>query len=264
MIKECNLITNCFQIKRNSLFGSRHLTYEIPLPMDEYNDPDIVRVGENFYTKSGVDSPKPYSSQRAMSLCIDPNQQITKATVVRNISSPPSMPGTSQKRFSLRSSFTRLTGGGSRSESMRSNKQSRCDDTIMEGNEMAPRTISEPNGGTCEDGKSSERSQIDGESEDLMRKKKKSSGTKSEENQLDYWIFYFKKCGLTLILIFSISSCFYQSLKIYSDLWLNEVVDDKEDLKEVRGRSLGFLDLLIDPHSFSLSSCVPNSTLTSY
>lgn len=204
--------------------------------MDEYNDPDTIRLSEHFFSKSGVDSPENNNNtHRTRSLCMD-RGQIVKTTVQRNISSPPAMPGTSQKRFSLRSSFHRLTSGGSRSgprsDSMRSNNQTRCDDTILETNEVSPRSNLDSNGCVKDEGKKSEeRINVEDEEVDLL---KPSSGSRKDSNQIDFWLFYFKKCGWTLILVFSVSSCFYQSLKIYSDLWLNEVVDEKEDLKEVR------------------------------
>lgn len=186
--------------------------------MDEYNDPDIVRVGSSFYSKSGVGSSaaQAQNSQRAMSLCIDPNQ-VVKSVVVRNIS-------TSQKRFSLRSSFSRLTG---RTDSLRSNKRhSRCEETILETNEALPRN-SNDEATVAAEGKQND---PDEETEDLM---KRSSVTVENEDQMNFWLFYFQRCGWMLIFVFSISSCFYQSLKIYSDLWLNEVVEENEDTREV-------------------------------
>lgn len=204
--------------------------------MDEYNDPDTVRLGENFFSKSGMDSPKmTHNSQRTMSLCIDPAQGV-KTVVSRNISSPPSMPGTSQKRFSLRSSLKRLTGSsvGLRSDSMRSQKLARCDDTILETNEMPSRNNLEGSA-SSEEGQSEPRIPVEvegGEKEDLVKKNLHTG--REQENQINFWLFYFKECGWTLILVFSLSSCFYQSLKIYSDMWLNEVVEETSDVKEVR------------------------------
>lgn len=223
--------------------------------MDEYNDPDIVRVGSSFYSKSGVGSSQaqPQNSQRTMSLCIDPNQ-VVKSVVVRNISSPPAIPGTSQKRFSLRSSFSRLTG---RTDSLRSNKgHSRCEDTILETNEATPRASNDEASVAGE----AKLDQVDSETEDLM---KKSSVAVEQEDQLNFWLFYFKRCGWMLIFVFSISSCFYQSLKIYSDMWLSEVVEENDDTREVNN----FCLLHPSTHSravcnFIFSSCAPNSTPT--
>lgn len=195
--------------------------------MDEYNDPDTVRLSEHFFSKSGVESSPNSQSQRTMSLCID-RDQIAKTTVHRNISSPPAMPGTSQKRFSLRSSFHRLTSGGLRNDSMRSNKQSGCDATIMEANEGSTGKSTSDEGGRSA---TEDRIKVEEETTDLLKQTDKNK--RNDATQIDFWLFYFKKCGWTLILIFSISSCLYQSLKMYSDLWLNEVVDEKEDLKEV-------------------------------
>lgn len=176
--------------------------------MDEYNDPDTVRLGKSFCAPG--DSPLHCNGQRTMSLCIDQSQG-GRTTVVRNISSPPAMPATGLKRLSLRASLRRLTGG--RKDSLHSIKERRNSGAILETGEVSP----------TEDPK------------ELSIEKEKVVVIEEPEGQLHLWFFYFKKCGWSLIVSFSLASCFYQTLKMYSDVWLNGSLDEGATLEEVRG-----------------------------
>lgn len=195
--------------------------------MDEYNDPDTVQLGKSFFNKSGTDSPT--NSQRTMSMCIERTQG-AKTTVSRNISSSPTMSETSkQKSGSFKSSLKRIANAGLKRESVRSNKTI-CADTIMEGNESTPKNDSQA-------GSSKESHRLD-DSVDIEKSEKEThvngnAMEKVETSQIHNWGFYFKRCGWALILVFSVSSCFYQSIKVYSDLWLNELVDQRKSLIEV-------------------------------
>lgn len=205
------------------------MTYEIPLPMDEYNDPDTVRLGGQFFSKSRSNSfQRENAGQRTMSLCIDRNP-IAKTNVTRNISSPPAMPGTSQKRFSFRLALNRGGSKKTRNDSVRSNAQSPGEGTILEeGKEGIPqKDLSDPNGTDESAGKRKLRVHEGRDSFSEPRNDEKTP------NQLHFWWFYFKRCGWALVFFFCLSSCFYQSLKMYSDMRLNDVVDGKEDLIQV-------------------------------
>lgn len=184
--------------------------------MDEYIDPETVHLRGQFFKNDDASS-----TPRAMSLCIDRDTPINKATVSRNISSPPAMPGTSQKRFSLRIGQLRKESSKKRKDSLRSNNLIICEGVIQE--EVTPKQNPNPD--------------VEVRETKPKIKSNSESATPSElSEQLRYWGFYFGKCGWPLVLFFCMASCIYQALKIYSDVWLNEVVDGKVNIEEVTFR----------------------------
>lgn len=87
--------------RRGSIFGSRHLTYDMPLPIDECNTDEVVfrrRYSKrnrkcNSLELSGLRK----DGGRANSLVIDGNK-FERLPVVRNISTPITLQSSTQNR----------------------------------------------------------------------------------------------------------------------------------------------------------------------
>ncbi|XP_055381997.1 ATP-binding cassette sub-family C member Sur isoform X2 [Condylostylus longicornis] len=238
--------------RRSSIFGSRHLIYDIPLPIDECQNDDIIikrrgskrsillmglgnaisGTNSDLRHNDGNNSSSGYrrknSVLRVKSLQPEVKTNINRTPVSRNISSPGRFIDTksriNENEFKPKTGFRQFLN---RMSSRKSNLGTKLHRPISESNSI--QSISEeshPNLQRVESSSCSSEFLDDGSVHDLNNENNENTGSPYDDERkygeipLQIYMLYLKSCGLPIVLTFFITALIWQCLRIYTDVWL--------------------------------------------